>query len=532
MRGTVIPLAVLVLVLPGCGSARQSPEAGDPAAVVRSINPADVMTRIVGGSPEQQNVLREVLAGIGVGDFTEVEIQKPEPVWGPSSADSVALVVPRRANDLREEWLSWIVGQAFAQRSHELGLPPVRYLASDPGGVDAEDLSGFGVSQDSVGITPAKARRAAEAARRAAELNGAEVERIEILRPYGYAFHIELRVKGDAARFLQYGLARVLESIGGPYPEGGSYVGDYTLVVDGNGERLWEGAEAALGDGLIQVGGAEDRDLRGCGPFFHSAGPDGRGAQPCPTDSGARSKPPPSDITTRIVGATPKQESVLREILAGLGETVIEEIRVAPAGKDWTPFKPNSVVVRLETAKTDEKERAGWEAALVAEAFEARSRALKLQPVAAYEAGDDGIALDGPDEPDPDDRAPVTREEIESGIVSGAKESDAEIVTLRIVEPRHLAAAVTLRVGDPASFLKHRLRRFLEAVPSSGDRQYDGLYVLVVDGRGNYVWVSAGTVGDTISGGAEGARPDLAGCYPNPFYGSATGKEPPPCPVE
>ena len=116
--------------------------------------------------------------------------------------------------------------------------------------------------------------------------------------------------------------------------------------------------------------------------------------------------------------------------------------------------------------------------------------------------------------------------------MSGAKESGAEIVTLRIGKPRHFAAAVTLRVSDPASFLKHRLHTFLEAVPSLSDRQYDGLYVLVTDLNGKYVWVSDGTVGDTISGGAEGSRPDLAGCYPSPMYGSATGDEPPPCPVK
>jgi hypothetical protein len=239
----------------------------------------------------------------------------------------------------------------------------------------------------------------------------------------------------------------------------------------------------------------------------------------------------PAAVTTKIVGATPKQEAVLREILAGLGKTVIKEIRVAPPRKPWTPFKPDSVVVRLETAKSGAKERAGWEAALVAEAFEARSRAMHLQPVAGYQTATGGIALDGPNEPEPDDRTPITREEIESGIVSGASEAGAEIVTLRIVEPRHLAAAVTLRVHDPASFLKHRLHTFLEAVPSPSNRQYDGLYVLVTDLDGKYVWVSAGTVGDTVSGGTEGARPDLEGCYPNPWYGSATGKEPPPCPV-
>jgi hypothetical protein len=264
--------------------------------------------------------------------------------------------------------------------------------------------------------------------------------------------------------------------------------------------------------------------LSGCGT--------GKQAVPAVDHTDTLANIDPSAVRTKIVGATPRQESVLREILAGLGETVIEVIRVAPPEKPWTPFKPDSVIIRLETRKTDEKERAGWEAALVAEAFEARSRALHLQPVAGYEAADDGVALDGPDEPDPDERKPVTREEIESGIVSGAKESGAEIVTLRIVEPRHLAAAVTLRVGDPASFLKHRLHTFLETVPNTSERQYDGLYVLVIDGKGKYVWVSAGTVGDTISGGAEGSRPDLAGCYPNPMYGSATGEEPPPCPAK
>src|SRR6186713_1937932 len=68
----------------------------------------------------------------------------------------------------------------------------------------------------------------------------------------------------------------------------------------------------------------------------------------------------PAAVTTKIIGATPKQKAVLRKILAGLGDTVITEIRVGPTGKGWTPFRPNSVLIRLKTAKTDEKERAGW----------------------------------------------------------------------------------------------------------------------------------------------------------------------------
>ena len=62
--------------------------------------------------------------------------------------------------------------------------------------------------------------------------------------------------------------------------------------------------------------------------------------------------------------------------------------------------------------------------------------------------------------------------------------------------------------------------------------QYDGLYVLVNDRNGKYVYLSARTVGDTISGGTEDVRPDLEGCYPTALFGSPNEKPPPPCPVD
>src|SRR6266545_1465308 len=51
------------------------------------------------------------------------------------------------------------------------------------------------------------------------------------------------------------------------------------------------------------------------------------------------------DVTTKIVGATPKQETILREILAGLGpNTRIRSVHVKPAGKEWDS-DPDSVAV-------------------------------------------------------------------------------------------------------------------------------------------------------------------------------------------
>jgi hypothetical protein len=222
---------------------------------------------------------------------------------------------------------------------------------------------------------------------------------------------------------------------------------------------------------------------------------------------------------------------VLREILAGLGETVIEKVRVTPAGKDWTPTQPNSVVVHIDFTKADENGRGSWEAALLAEAFERRSRALHLQPVTAYETAMDGTRIEGPPNERPE-RNRITADELRSKAEAAAKESGARVMELRVVQPEHLALAITLEVSNPADYLRHHLSTVLDAIPSPSDHEYDGLYVLVVDQKGKFVWLSAATVSDTISGGSGGARPDLAGCDPVPRFGTMTDSAPPPCPAD
>ena len=256
------------------------------------------------------------------------------------------------------------------------------------------------------------------------------------------------------------------------------------MVVDGDGNRLWEGAEAKLGEGSTQVGGIGRADLAGCSPFFIGGPPPG--PPPCPVESTFEPKKASSslDVTTRIVGATPKQETILRAILAGLGQTVLEKVRISPADADWTPSEPNSVVAHIDFAKPDRNGRGFWEAALLAEAFARRSRQLHLQPVAAYETATDGTALDGPDQQRPK-RRPIAAEELRSKATAAAKESGAKVLELRIVQPQQLALALTLQADNPADYLKHHLMTVLNVVPSLSDRAYDGLYVLVVDQKGS-----------------------------------------------
>src|SRR6266540_1075206 len=132
MRTAVITF-VLALLVAGCGTAASGPPVGGAAPAVGSISPSDVTTKIVGGTPMQQKVMREVLAGLGPTTLTEVEIQESEP-------SSVLLVVPHDQENVLAEWQSWLLAQAFAQRSRQLELPTVAQLAAEHGATDGDSL--------------------------------------------------------------------------------------------------------------------------------------------------------------------------------------------------------------------------------------------------------------------------------------------------------------------------------------------------------------------------------------------------------
>lgn len=493
----------LALLVGGCGTARHSPGGGDTSFV--AVSPSEVTTRILGGTPLQRKVLREVLAGLGPISLEEVEIIESQ-----TRPFSVGLVVPHDGENVLAEWHTWLLAQGFAERSRELDLPSVRFLAGEKGATDGDSL---GPVPAAPAPSLADAMRAAAGARKAAEVRGAEVRRLEILKPNGYAFLIELQVEGDQARFLRYGLPRVLHFLGGPQPvEEATFTGDYALVLDGEGRRVWEGAEAATGH---QTGGAYREDLVECGPYLIFGPP--RHRTPCPADP-----PPPSSPKTQIYGATPKQETILREILAGLPSTAIEAVHVVPAG-EWAPDDPAAVSVRVEYAKTADTGRSEWEAVLLAKAFAARSKSLNLPAVVAVDTEDGGDALG--DEFSDVRRQPITADRVTAAVEEAAQQTGAELVDLELLRPHGLAFAVTLRTETPAAFLKHRLRSFLEEIPDPAHADLDGRYVYVIDAekRGFWSW------GLYPYGGLHWVRPGLEGCDPVVPLGSRLGYNPPPC---
>jgi hypothetical protein len=93
----------------------------------------------------------------------------------------------------------------------------------------------------------------------------------------------------------------------------------------------------------------------------------------------------PSEVTTKVVGATPKQREILVDALSGIGETKLDVIEVTRAEKGWVD-DPDAVGVGCSAGGEDLDMRSDWECWLATQALAVRSSELDL-PVIAYVGG-------------------------------------------------------------------------------------------------------------------------------------------------
>ena len=231
-----------------------------------------------------------------------------------------------------------------------------------------------------------------------------------------------------------------------------------------------------------------------------------------------------SPIRTEIVGGSAEQRELLREILAGMGETRIEAIRIGKPDKGWKPFGENDVALAVTTAGQHDF-RAEWEAWIVAGVFRDRSREQNLPGVVVLEVSDDASRIDpGPNSPRP---PRGDADAIAAEIRRAAADARASVKELALLRPDGIAPAVTLEVPDPAAFLKNRLASFLDATDPWPARS-EGRYVEVVDEDGRWAFRAGNST--RLSMGGSGARRGLEGCDPI-VHSRPHGYEPPPCPA-
>jgi hypothetical protein len=259
-------LAVAALVCAGCGSVIESERPADAPLV--SIQPSEVETKIVGASPEQERLLLEILAGLGPPHLEMVKIVEPQAGWS-DAPGAVGLVVSTSKKDTLALWHGFLLAQAFQERSRELGLPPIAYLA------DFQSTSARGRPPEGPTMTRKEAQDLANGLRTAAARNGAEVRRIEILKPKRLAFAVEFQAD-DVADFLlnDFDDARApLTQL-----EGHGYDGRFIKVVDQDGKwALTFASDASGGAGGVRP------DLAGC-KWLGISQPTGWSPPPCPAE--------------------------------------------------------------------------------------------------------------------------------------------------------------------------------------------------------------------------------------------------------
>jgi hypothetical protein len=234
-----------------------------------NVPPGQLKTQIVGASPQQKEILLASLSGVGDRRIQTITVAKADPEWG--VPDGVGLkFTPRReaADDMRTSWEAFLIGDAFARRSRELGLPKVAYVSAPNVGASAIGEAAGASKEEEIKAFATRLREEADRA-------GAKVREIEMLKPDGYAIAATLQVS-DPAEFLDQRAPDLLQRLDVP-PR------DYDLrIVDSNGDRVSENWNAANG-GSVWVRG----DLEGCSPYIVSQ-PISYEPPPCPDRSPRR----------------------------------------------------------------------------------------------------------------------------------------------------------------------------------------------------------------------------------------------------
>jgi hypothetical protein len=232
----------------------------------------------------------------------------------------------------------------------------------------------------------------------------------------------------------------------------------------------------------------------------------------------------PTDVTTRIVGASAAQTKLLHEILAGVDSKQIEQIVVRPPEPGWKPFPDGAVEVALSGPDDMEGD---WERWLVAGAFSDRSHDLGLPVVEVVSVNEDGSRLGarsmvrGPDREEPYDE-PIR------DVRKAAADAGAAVRRIRVVRPWDAALAVSLEVEDPAAFLVRRYERYVGATSAIEQRFPDGSSLEIYDRDGELILLTQRA--ERVSAWSTYVKRELEGCAPI-LMSRPLGDEPPPCPV-
>jgi hypothetical protein len=234
-----------------------------------------------------------------------------------------------------------------------------------------------------------------------------------------------------------------------------------------------------------------------------------------------------------VEDGSPEQQRVLAEILAGLGDTELELVRIGEWVDDFEEEESLGLVPTREEIEATRGAsvvlvrpdkpgiRAEWELELAGYAFARRSSEEGLQRVVWIGSGWSGSGVfDRPRFAEPLTERDVG--DLRTTIEAAVSDSGAGLEQLDVLRPLAHAWAAILRVEEPHAFLRNRFKPFVLAVDSWRER-CAGRYIEVRDAEGSVLVLAH------ARSGRSSVRHDVKCC--NPVVSLGTPLEAPPTPA-
>jgi hypothetical protein len=212
---------------------------------------------------------------------------------------------------------------------------------------------------------------------------------------------------------------------------------------------------------------------------------------------------PRAGASAAIVGGTTAQRQLARLTALRVGGLTLDRIVFhTPSELDVVSAKPSSVALTV---------RSGWEQRLYVGTYFALMARYPQAAVTRARTADSEIPADRVPAYDlwgalP--RATAVADETRR-LVEGAQARGARVLELRTAAIPARAIAITLKVTDPAAFLKHRAASFLQLLYKPRIRLL-GFYVGLQDASGRLVWAMSRLPNE----GSVFAIPRLDACSP------------------
>jgi hypothetical protein len=227
----------------------------------------------------------------------------------------------------------------------------------------------------------------------------------------------------------------------------------------------------------------------------------------------------------KIDGGTPLEQKLMRQVVRAFGPKAITSVRISQS----LPGPAINLSMTHDPAAARHM-RFGWEDWIVSAAFARRLVGHGLHPTVTLTEPDssDQIYPRREHSPDPTPASAAQARALVDRFRRASLRAGARVLEASAGRAYGLAPSLTLRVLDPAWFLKYRLQSFL-ARYDRGWQQYEGSYLGIVDRDGRLVLESGNST--RIQAGTYWVQPDLDSCSPISHGTLLNAKLPPPCPA-